>query len=166
MSSSMNRLRALSFSLLCAAVFYCDAVAAANCSVVSATLSFGQYDGLSVSPRLASGVVRVSCTKDPVLTLEILTLTLQLLPSTTSSNGLRVIGAGASTLPFDIYIDLLRTQRWGDGTQGTFTISGSTTLTTALPSTTTDFPVYGRVPSGVSTPSGSYSGLFNINLTY
>ena len=166
MSSSMNRLRALSFSLLCAAVFYCDAVAAANCSVVSATLSFGQYDGLAVSPRLASGVVRVTCTKDPVLTLEVLTLTLQLLPSTTNSNGLRVIGAGATTLPFDIYIDLLRTQRWGDGTQGTFTISGSTTLTTALPSTTTDFPVYGRVPPGVSTPSGSYSGLFNINLTY
>ena len=166
MSSSMNRFGALSFFLLCAAVFYCDAVAAANCSVVSATLSFGQYDGLSVNPRLASGVVRVSCTKDPVLTLEVLTLTLQLLPSTTSSNGLRVIGAGASTLPFDIFIDVLRTQRWGDGTQGTFTISGSTTLTTALPSTTMDFPVYGRVPSGVSTPSGSYSGLFNINLTY
>ncbi len=166
MSSAISRLRALNFFLFCASIFFSNPVLAATCSVVSATLSFGQYDGLSASPRLASGVVHVTCTKDPLLTVESLTLKLQLLSSTTNSTGLRVIGAAASTLPFDIFIDLLRTQRWGDGSQGTFTISGTTTLSTALPSTTTGFPVYGRVPPGVAAPSGSYSGLFNISLTY
>ena len=166
MSLAVSRRGALNLSVLCAIMLYCGSAVAATCSIVSATLSFGQYDGLAANPRLASGVVRVTCSKDPLLAVEALTLTLQLLPSTTGPGSLRVINGGASVLPFDVFIDLLRTQRWGDGTQGTFTVTGLTTLTTALPTTTLDFPVYGRIPTGVSTPSGPYSALLNINLTY
>ena len=166
MSAAVKRHKLTLFSVLCAAAFSCGSAMAASCSIVSATLSFGAYDGLSANPRLASGVVRVTCTKDPLQAVETLTLTLQLLPSATGPGGLRVINSGSSVLPFDAFIDLLRTQRWGDGTQGTFTLSGVTTLTTVLPTSTTDFPVYGRIPTGVATPSGPYSALLNINLTY
>lgn len=166
MSFAISRLRMSSLSVLCLAVLSCSSAIAATCSVVSATLSFGAYDGLTTSPRLASGVVRVTCTKDPLQIVEALTLTLQLLPSATGPGGLRVINSGSSVLPFDAFIDLLRTQRWGDGTKGSFTLSGVTTLTTATPTSTMDFPVYGRIPSGVSTPSGPYSAILNIQLTY
>ena len=166
MSAAVNRIKAPGLSVLLAVALFCGGASAATCSIVSATMSFGAYDGLSTNPRLASGVVRVSCTKDPLPVIETLTLTLQLLPSPTGAGGLRVINSGSSALPFDAFIDLLRTQRWGDGTQSTFTITGSAVLTTAIPTTSMDFPVYGRIPTGVSTPSGPYSALLNINLTY
>ena len=166
MSFAVSRIRVSYLSVLSLAAFSCSSAIAATCSVVSATLSFGAYDGLATSPRLASGVVRVTCTKDPLQTVEALTLTLQLLPSATGLSGMRLINSGSSALPFDAFIDLLRTQRWGDGTQGTFTLSGFTALTTATPTSTMDFPVYGRITTGVSTPSGPYSAILNINLTY
>ena len=69
-------------------------------------------------------------------------------------------------LSFDIYTDLLRTRLWGDGTSGTFTISGLVALVVPNATITVDFPVYGRIPAHLASTAGSYAGQLSILLIY
>ena len=139
---------------------------AATCLVTSALLSFGQYNGLASTPNLSPGLVRVSCSKDPLLVTETVTLTLQLLPSPPGAEASRKLDLGGSSLSFDMFTDVLRTRPWGDGSAGTSTISGVLILTAVNTAAVIEFPVYGRIPTGLSSPAGSYTGQFAILLIY
>ncbi len=151
----------LGLALLCAANPH-----AATCSVTSAILSFGQYSGLAGSPSDVPGLIRVTCTKDAVLATEVVTLTVRLLLSPLAAGGGRKLLSGSAELPFFTYTDLLRTRVWGDGTGGSFTISGVLTLTALNTPSVIEFPVYGRLPSGSASPSGNYTGQFAISVDY
>lgn len=139
---------------------------AATCSVTAAVLSFGQYDSLAITPNTTPGLVRVSCTKDPLAITETVTLTLQLAFSPPGAGASRKLASGAAALPFDMFTDVLRTRLWGDGSQGTFVISGVLVLTAVTSPSVIEFPVYGRIPSGINSPVGPYTGQFAITLNY
>lgn len=166
MSNSIARALLVKLLACTAALFVVAPLDAATCSVTSAVLSFGQYNGLATSPNLSPGLVRVSCTKDPTAVTETVTLTLQLLPSAPGAVGSRKLDLGGSSLSFDMFTDVLRTRPWGDGSAGTSAISGSLTLTAVNTAAVIEFPVYGRIPTGLSSPVGNYSGQFAIILTY
>ena len=139
---------------------------AATCTVTAALLNFGQYNGLTSLPTDVPGLIRVSCAKDPLLVTEVVTMTLQLLPSAPGVGASRKLESGAAALPFDMYTDALRTRLWGDGLAGTFTISGALTLTAVNTAAVINFPVYGRIRTGIARPVGSYTGQLAIALTY
>lgn len=151
---------------ICVALCFAGTVNAATCSVVSAALSFGSYDGLAPAENLSSGVVRVSCTKNATMLSEVVTVTLQLMSSTPGTAASRRLDSGASELSVDVYTDLLRTRLWGDGTLGTFTITGVMALTAANATQVVEFPIYGRIPTRRSSPAGAYTGQFMITLLY
>ena len=152
--------------VICGTLLLAGSVNSATCNIASAVLSFGSYDGLAPADNLSPGVVRVSCTKNAALLSEVVTATLQLMPSTPGSVASRKLDSGASELPFDIYTDLLRTRLWGDGTMGTFTITGVVTLTAVNATQVVEFPIYGRIPTRRSSPAGAYTGQFMITLRF
>ncbi len=166
MSNSIARTLLAKLLGCTAALFAVAPLDAATCSVTAAVLSFGQYNGLASAPNLSPGVVRVSCTKDPAAVTETVTLTLQLLPSPPGTAGSRKLDLGGSSLSFDMFVDVLRTRPWGDGSAGTSTISGVLVLTAVNTAAVIEFPVYGRIPTGLPSPVGSYSGQFAILLIY
>ena len=155
-------------ALMCsvASLLFVAPLNAATCSVTAAVLTFGQYDRLSNIPNTTPGLVRVSCTKDPLAITETVALTLLLLPSTPGVGGSRKMDSGAASLPFDMFTDVLRTRLWGDGSQGTFVISGVLVLTAVNTPSVIEFPVYGRIPTGANSPVGPYTGQFAITLNY
>lgn len=166
MSRALANLLRCALACATSAVFFVAALNAATCSVTAAVLSFGQHNGLSTVPNTTPGLVRVSCIKDPLAVTETVTLTLLLLPSPPGAGGSRKLDSGAASLPFDMFTDVLRTRLWGDGSQGTFVISGVLVLTAVSTPSVIEFPVYGRIPTGINSPVGSYTGQFAITLNY
>ena len=68
-------------------------------------------------------------------------------------------GTSSSYVPYELYSDAARTQRWG-GTVGTDTVNG--TGTGSAQSVT----VYGRVPAPQVPAPGSYSDTITVTITY
>ena len=166
MSIALSEHKFFKSLLLCTAALAAGSLHAATCSVISASLNLGLYDALAANPNLSSGSVRVSCSKEASAVTELVTVTLQLMPSSTTANGSRKLVSGSEMLAIGLYTDLLRTRPWGDGTQGTFTLTGMTALTVANSTVILDFPVYGSVPTRQSSAASSYAGLFTIQLTF
>ena len=162
----LHSFRALKTWMIYATLCFAGTLNAATCSVVSAVLNFGSYDGLAPAATLSPGLVRVSCTKDAALLTEVVTVTLQLMSSTPGSAASRKLDSGPSELSFDIFTDLLRTRLWGDGTTGTFTITGLIALTAVNATQVVEFPVYGRIPTRLASPAGAYTGQFMITLRF
>ena len=166
MSVAMSPIQLVKILAACVALCFAGTPHASTCAVTSAVLSFGPYDGLAAGANLSPGLVRVSCTKDGSLSVETVNVNLQLLPSAPGAAGSRKIDSGGSTLSLDIHTDLLRTRLWGDGTLGTFTLSGTVLLVVPNSTVIVEFPVYGRIPAHLASPAGAYTGQFSILLTF
>lgn len=123
------------------------AQAPGTCRIRSATgVAFGAYDpvGLQASAPLdATGQLAYSCGTGarPLVSL-----------STGGSGGFapRTMRGGASTLPYNLYRDAARTQVWGDGTSGTWTVLGP-------PGKRQVLVIYGRVPPALVARPGGYA---------
>jgi spore coat protein U-like protein len=57
-------------------------------------------------------------------------------------------GGDLSYLAYDMFIDAARTRFWGDGSQGTFVLTGTLILDDRNRVGTLAFPIYGTVPRG------------------
>jgi spore coat protein U-like protein len=111
---------------------------AANCTVSTSGVAFGNYDPLTGEPVDSSGTISVSCSGSAG---EVVNVKL----STTTN--MRKLQGPVRALVYQLYIDANRTQIWGDGTGATSTISGSLTVGTSG-SVTQNFYVYGTLASG------------------
>ena len=133
----------------------------ATCTIANADVAFGTYDPLSGQPRDTNGSVRVTCTGSPG---EKINYVLMLV----SPGGKRTISNASnrqSVLEFNLYLDIARTQVWGDGTNGTSVISDSLVLDGS--STTPTYTIYGRISGGQKRASaGAYQENFAISLAY
>jgi len=108
-----------------------------SCTVSATPLNFGIYWGTTTLTSTAT--VRVTCN----------------LPATTKvqmDSGLnslnftsRKMAFQQNTLNYNIYANAARSAVWGDGTAGTFTVTGS------------NLTMYASVPSGQTPPPGTYN---------
>jgi spore coat protein U-like protein len=133
---------------------------AAACSVSDSSAAFGNYDQFSAQPRDTSANIQISCSgSNETVSFDIMA---------NAGGGTladRRAGNGTSSMRYNLFADISRTQVWGDGTNGTMVIHDSLTITNE-PVTRT-YTVYGRIPGRQKYVSpGSYSDQLTITLRY
>ena len=133
---------------------------AAACSVSDGSAAFGTYDQFSSQPRDTSATIQVSCSgSNESVTFDIRANA----GAGTLAN--RRAGNGTSSMQYNLFTDISRTQIWGDGTNGTVVIHDSLTITNE-PVTRT-YTVYGRIPGQQRYVSpGSYSDQLLVTMRY
>ncbi|HEX8216858.1 MAG TPA: spore coat U domain-containing protein [Allosphingosinicella sp.] len=128
----------------------------ANCSVVANPVDFGDIDTLDSTAVLGSGSVDVTCTNGTGWTA-----TADIGGGSGATFASRRLTFGGNTLNYTLYRDAARSQVWGDGTNSTFTVTGSGS------GSQQSFNVYGRLPGGQSSaPAGLYTDTVNVTITY
>jgi spore coat protein U-like protein len=120
------------------------ALADVTCTAGNTLINFGAYDVLGGTVLDGAGSITVTCVNTGAAIT--VAYTAKLAPPG-NPRALAHI-TGVDRLNYNLYVDSARTQVWGDGTGGTFTILG----TVAVPrnSTVTDAPksFFGRIAPG------------------
>lgn len=138
--------------------------AAQSCTAAATTTNFGSYNPQSASALDANGTITLSCVAHPVAL--VLGYTIALSTGGAGNYSPRRMSAGANTLNYQLYTDLLRTTPWGDGSGGSSAVSGGLTLS-LLNAVSVPHTAYGRVPAAqTSAVAGSYSDLITVTVTY
>ena len=128
----------------------------ANCSIVANPVAFGDIDTLNAAAVLGAGSVDVTCTNGTGWTA-----TADVGGGSGATFAARRMTFSGNTLSYTLYRDSARTQIWGDGTNSTFTVTGSGSGAQQR------FDVYGRMPGGQSSaPAGLYTDTVNVTITY
>ena len=128
----------------------------ANCTVAANPVDFGDIDTLDSTAVLGSGSVDVTCTNGAGWTA-----TADIGGGSGASFATRRMTFSGNTLNYTLYRDAGRTQIWGDGTNSTFSITGTGS------GSQQSFNVYGRLPGGQSSaPPGLYADTVNVTITY
>jgi len=118
-----------------------------TCTAGNAIINFGSYDVLGGSVLDGTGSITVTCVSSgggPPS--RIITYTARLMPLGSPRTLAHL--TGTDRLNYNLYVDSARTQVWGDGTGGTFTITG--TIAVPRNSSVTDAPknFFGRIAPG------------------
>lgn len=172
---SLRVLRRVVMRIACASALVLasvsTALAALSCSAGNVTLNYGSYDVLAGAVLDAGGTITVTCTKAANDPSGNVSYTVALTPLTSRQ---LAPPSGTDRLSHQLYLDSARTaQPWGDGTGGTFVISG--TFSVPKKTTTSDTPknFYGRIAPGgqdVSAaspgpPPTTYTQTFTVTVT-
>ncbi|HEY1141231.1 MAG TPA: spore coat protein U domain-containing protein [Lysobacter sp.] len=136
--------------------FIVSATVAANCTISTTNVDFGQ-SGLLASPVNATGVVSTTCTKGSNFTLA---LNAGSGAGATLAQRRMTRSGGGETLTYALYTDSGRTQVWGDGTGGSSTLAN--TGTGAIQTST----IYGTLPVQAAPPPGSYVDTVTVTVTF
>ncbi len=144
MSRCLRRaIRVAGVALALAFAWSAAARAAASCTFPSVTnVNFGNYDVFGSANVDSTGSIQIRCTGNPSSWV----LTLDKGANSSTYFPRNMINAG-TLLNYNLYSDSGRTQVWGDGTGGTFTVSGSG-------SGTFTNTVYGRIPPSQDARAG------------
>jgi spore coat protein U-like protein len=119
----------------------------------------------TASPIHSNATISVTCTRAPRDGLSVLVnFALQGLPPQPARQMRDQVGGGY--LRYDIFIDPARTRYWGDGTQGTFPITGACSLDDRNRVCTLAFFLYGRVDGGQFALPGQWLGAVLSRLQY
>jgi spore coat protein U-like protein len=142
-----------------------------SCSLSASTLGFGAYDTLSATAVTGTTQVAVTCQITNLLGLVGLQVqvdySLALGGGGTGNPAARSMTGGVGTLGYGLYLDAARTQVWGDGSNGTFTLTGSQILLTTTPQpVTTTYTVYGRLPARQTAVAGGFADTIAVTLSY
>lgn len=129
--------------------------AAPRCDVSAQGPAFGLYDSLSPNPTDAVGTIRVTCTAG--VRYGVALQVSQVGP--TGAREMKQSGGGARAAYY-LYTDSARTRVWGDGTGGTFTVTGVGS------GSAQQIPVYGRVPARQSLPFGGYRDSVQVRVDF
>lgn len=142
-------------SLLMMSAAVCLAGEAVACSVSATPVSFGSYEPSQSFPSDAEGTITVSCPSSSAYVI-------RLDPGSAGvfSPSRTMIGAGGGdSLDYNLYRNSSRTEAWGDGTNNTYEVSGST----AGEATHT---IYGRIFKGQNISAGSYADTLTITVVW
>ncbi|MES2831319.1 MAG: spore coat U domain-containing protein [Pseudomonadota bacterium] len=116
--------------------------AAASCAVAATSVSFGTYNPFTVTNNDSTGEIRITCS-GPLLQLIAYSV------SISAGNGTyaaRRMTNGINSLEYNLYIDPLYLNVWGDSAFNSLLLSISYVLT--LSPTTRQHTVYGRLRAG------------------
>lgn len=136
--------------------FTVQATISSACSVSATTLNFGAYSPTSASALNGSSTISVNCTNGTPYT------TALNIGSGGGTFTTRTLLNGSNTLNFNLYRDSAYSQVWGDGTASTYTVAGTGSGLLTADSIT----VYGQVPVSQDKPTGTYSSLITVTVSY
>jgi len=126
---------------------------AATCSVSPQQLSLGRYDPFASAPQDAVTSIAISCDVETSVVIAI--------GPGNGDYGARTMTGGAQALLYNLYIDPAHSRVWGDGTNGSSTVSSTAVATS------TAIPVYARAPARqTQLKPGSYSDILWVSITY
>lgn len=136
-----------------------------TCSPSSTLIHFGAYDVLAGTPLDGTGQFSVTCRLDRERGRRETRVRYSARLATGIPRQLDALGS-SERLSYDVYVDAARTQPWGDGTGGTFTIDGEVAV--SRHGSVTDGPrhYYGRIaPGGQDVAAAIYGQLLTISVT-
>jgi spore coat protein U-like protein len=138
--------------------------AAASCSVSASNLNFGAYD--TINADVATTGIVVSCSG---LGSSILNYSIALSSGPASPAGSyagRIMNSAGQQLPYNLFTSAAFASVWGDGTQGTLTVTGSLIGPPGNQSVT--HTVHGQILGGQNVVPGAYSttGPVTVTLTF
>lgn len=145
--------------------FSVTATVTANCSVAATDLTFGNYDVNAGSATNGTSTVKVNCTKGTAFTVALDAGQNAGGTSNFSARAMSDGGTPANLLDYQLYTDSARSTIWGDGTNGSSTVSG----TGAGPGSgnAVNETVFGQIPAGQNVPAGSYAdNVVNVTISY
>lgn len=127
-----------------------------TCSVSAAALSFGGAIPNPINSDVdAQSSITATCSSGAGYTIA-----LNAGNGTGATFASRKLSSGPNTLNYALYTDPGRTTVWGDGTAGSSLFNGSGS------GAAQSIPVYGRIPSPQTVPTGAYSDLIVVTLTF
>lgn len=138
----------------------CAPLSLCTCTVTATGVSFGNYNVVNAAPTDSTGTVRVRCT---LLVALAGSFTVDLSTGSSGTYAQRTLHNGPSSLDYNLYTDVARTQIWGNGSGGSFRVTRNFTALLSVDQTVT---VYGRIRSGQNVPAGSYSDTIIVTVTY
>lgn len=128
------------------------APAHAACSLRASPINFGDIDPLQGTATISTASIDVACDLETAYTVS--------LSTGAGSYAERLMESGVSRLAYNLYRDPSRTEIWGDGTGGSYLVSGSSA------GTEQNHTVYGRVPHQPTAVSGAYADSIVITLEF
>ncbi len=146
------------FGIFFLAFFICHPRAEADCWFYGVgDVNFGFYDTLSGTRLDSTGSVSIDCNLHTDVVLSI-----SASPNSGGFNprSMRNPSSG-ELLNYNLYRNSSRTEIWGDGTQGTYTVSGRVNRNFIR-----TWTIYGRIPSGQDVGIGNYGEILVITLTF
>lgn len=127
-----------------------------TCSVTAAALSFGGAIPNPINSDVdAQSNITATCSSGAAYTIA-----LNAGNGTGATFASRKLSSGPNTLDYTLYTDPSRTVVWGDGTGGSSVFNGSGSGAAQA------IPVYGRIPSPQTVPTGAYNDLIVVTLTF
>jgi spore coat protein U-like protein len=163
-------LRALAVAVVtaCAVLAPSRADAAYGCSVAVVGVSFGSYDPVLATPDDSAGRVDVICTNVPGTGVDSVAYGVALSPGSAGTFNPRRLGSGTGWLDYNLFRDAGRTQVWGNGTSGSFLVSGTMRVGPGQGNTTrtNTHDIYGRVPAQQDAAVGAYADTIVVTLTF
>ena len=128
---------------------------AAVCTASATSVAFGTINPFG-SAVTSNGTITVACTGGGVGQ----TYTIGLSTGGSGTYTTRQMTSGANTLNYNLYTSSALTSIWGNGTGGSATITGSNEKATS------DFTVYGKLPTPQGVTPSSYSDSITVTVTY
>jgi spore coat protein U-like protein len=128
-----------------------------TCSITGAALDFGTYDPAATGADNNTGFVSVYCNGSINAQLS---LSVGNGVGASYSGGRKMTRAGGATLLYNLYVDLARSQVFGDGSRNSvkLDIHGNNNL---------NQPVYGRIPAlQTAVPPGNYADIVLVTISY
>ena len=129
--------------------------AAAVCTASATSVAFGTFNPFG-SPATSNGTITVACTGGGVGN----TYTIALSAGGAVTYATRKMTSGTNTLNYNLYTSSALSSIWGDGTGGSATITGSNEKSTS------NFTVYGKLPTPQGVTPSSYSDIITVTVTY
>ena len=152
----MNKLIQLA-TLLLLTMLWLPKASGDNCNVSATNLAFGSFSPLTDSAVDSTATITVTCNKS-------IPYTIGLSPGSSGTYSPRRMTNGGNQLAYNLYSDAGYSQVWGNGTGGSFMVSGSIPLRFDF----TNHTVYGRIPLSTqrSAVVGSYSDSITVTVTF
>lgn len=151
---------------LVAATLGGGAQAAVTCLLSASPLSFGAYDATRLTPTTASAPISVSCRASSALDALTVPFQVSLGPGQGGSYAAQaMLGSPSGRLNYGLFTPL--GARWGDGSDGTSTVSGVVLLPALTGSLgTTLLTVNGVIPAEQRPFAGTYSDAATITIEF
>lgn len=129
---------------------------AANCTLTTQAVAFGNYNPLNAAPRnRTTRIITAVCNGKGTLTAAL---------STGQSNSYTpryMISASTSDqLDYNLYTDATRTSIWGDGTGGSQMVSRN------FRNNTVRLLAYGQIPAMQNVAAGTYTDLITATISF
>jgi spore coat protein U-like protein len=110
----------------------------------------------------------VTCTNVPGTGADNVAYSVALSPGVAGNFNPRRLASGAARLDYNLFRDAGRTQVWGNGTSGSFLVSGTMRVGSGQGNSTrtNTHDIFGRVPAQQDAAVGAYADTIVVTLTF